>query len=294
MRNKAYNIIVLGDDNAGHKQFTISKKAVFLLVTMLLSGTYVAVAMFGVLVKNLANQSELVAMKKENEALKLANDRYLEASIEMERKLNLFDEKTVKLAQFVGVEPGGFEADGIGGPELFEEELNRYLRYDLGLLEHKAKLLEERFDTLDEAFQAQTDLLDATPSLMPARGWISSGFQYRRDPFTRKRTWHNGLDISAHEGTPVYSPARGVVSYKGYQGGFGNLLVIKHGNGIETKYGHLSRFNVSKGQRVKRGDLIGYIGSTGRSTAPHLHYEIHKKDKAINPMSYIIRDVNPF
>ncbi len=294
MKNKAYNIIVFGDDNAGHKQFTISKKAVLLLATLFVSGICAAVAMVGVLVKNVANQTELVSIKKENESLKLANDRYLEASIEMERKLNLFDEKTVKLAQFVGVEPSGFEADGVGGPELFEEELNRYLRYDLGLLEHKAKLLEERFDTLDEAFQAQTDLLDSTPSLMPARGWISSGFKYRRDPFTQKRTWHNGVDISAHEGTPVYAPARGVVSYRGYQGGFGNLLVVNHGNGIETKYGHLSRFNVSKGQRVKRGDLIGYIGSTGRSTAPHLHYEIIKDEKAINPMKYIIRDVSQF
>ena len=164
------------------------------------------------------------------------------------------------------------------------------MRYDLGLLLEDTELLEKHFETLDQAFQTRTEMLDSTPSILPARGWLSSGIGYRTDPFTNKRAWHNGLDISCAKGTPVYAPAKGVISYKGYQGGFGNLLVINHGNGLETKYAHLDKFNVSKGQRIKRGDLIAYVGSSGRSTAPHLHYEIHEEKKAINPMNYIIRD----
>ena len=162
------------------------------------------------------------------------------------------------------------------------------------MLENTALALEDRFFALENAFQEQTERLDATPSLLPARGWISSGYKYRTDPFTKKKTFHAGIDVSCPEGTPVYAPANGVVSFKGYQGGFGNLLEISHGNDLKTRFGHLYKYNVSRGQRVKRGDLIGYVGSTGRSTAPHLHYEIHQDSKTINPMKYIIRDAKSF
>jgi len=293
-KSAKYNIIVFSDQHAEHRQFAISKKAVMLFFAGVMAGSVALVVMGLTLTKKFYRQSVISELKEENQALRLANDRYLEASIEMERKLKLFDEKTTKLAQFVGVEPSGLAVDGIGGPDIFENELNQYLRYDLGLLQDKTELLEERFDALEEAFVTQTELLDATPSILPARGWISSGFQYRTDPFTKKRTWHNGIDISAPEGTPIYAPADGVITYRGYQGGFGNLLAISHGSGLKTRFGHLKKFNVSKGQRVRRGDLIGYVGSTGRSTAPHLHYEVHQEDRAINPMKYIIREAKTF
>ena len=296
MTKKKYNIIVISDDHAEHKQFQLSKRLITVGLTLFLllcSG----LIFFGVSSFKMpfpAVKAGLERLKAENEELKLANERYLQASIEMEKKLMVFDEKTTKLAQYVGLETTGIGGDGIGGPDVLENELSRYLRYDLGLLEQKTELLEGRFDQLDQAFQTQTELLDSTPSLLPTRGWISSGFKYRTDPFTKKKTWHNGIDISSQKGTPVYAPAKGVVSFKGYKGGLGNLLEISHGSGLKTRYGHLEKFNVSKGQRVKRGDLIGYVGNTGRSTAPHLHYEIHKEDKAINPMQYIIRDSKTF
>ncbi len=293
-KSAKYNIIVFSDQHAEHRQFTISKKTVALFCASVVAGGAALVIMAFSLTKKFSNQSEVNRLTEENQALTEANDRYLEASIEMERKLKLFDEKTTKLAEFVGVEPNGLAMEGVGGPDIFENELNQYLRYDLGLLEEKTQLLEDRIGGLEKAFTEQTEVLDATPSIMPARGWISSGFRYRIDPFTKKRTWHNGLDISAPEGSPVYAPANGVITYRGYQGGFGNLLEITHGGGLKSRYGHLKKFNVSKGQRVKRGDLIGYIGSTGRSTAPHLHYEIIKDDKAINPMKYIIREAKTF
>ena len=290
IRNTKYNIIVFSDDHAEHRQFSLSHRTMITFFSGIAIGLSLLLAMGFFLWPNFSSEARLEELGKENLALKEANDRYLAASIEMEKKLRLFDEKTTRLAQFVGVEPEGLDVDGVGGPEFLGGELSRYLRVDLGLMEQKTQILEERFDMLGEAFANHTELLDSTPSILPARGWISSGFRYRRDPFTQKRTWHNGIDISCQKGTPIYAPAKGVIVYKGYQGGFGNLLELNHGNGLKTRFAHLDKFNVSKGQRVKRGDLIGYVGSTGRSTAPHLHFEIHKDDKAVNPMKYVLRD----
>lgn len=294
MRKKEYNVIVFSDDRAEHRQFRFSKRLLVSLVGFSLL-LLVALGVLGYfLSNNLSNQTLVDELSAENAALKQANDRYLEASIDFERRLKQFDERTDKLAQYVGVEKPVDEGEGVGGPDPFEHELNPYLRYDLGLLERKVLTLEEDLDLLEDEYRKQSEILEFTPSILPTRGWLSSGMGYRTDPFTNKRAWHNGLDISTPTGTPVYAPASGVVVYKGYNGGFGNLLVVDHGNGIETKYAHLSGFNVSKGQRIKRGDLIAYVGDTGRSTSSHLHYEIHKEGKVLNPMKYIIRDTSRY
>ncbi len=296
MKNTKYNIMVIGNKNGECRQFQVSGKTIIgasagfaaLLIF------FATLAMVRVEWNSSHYQEELTALTKEHEKLKMANEAYLKASIEMENKLRSFDEKTIKLAQYVGLETSGLEVDGIGGPEILENELNQYLRYDLGLMDKRAQQLDERYSNLEQAFKSQTERLDATPSILPARGWISSGYKYRTDPFTKKRAFHSGIDISCPEGTPIYAPADGVVVKRAYSGGFGKMLEINHGDNMKTRYGHLSEFNVSKGSRVKRGDLIGYVGSTGRSTAPHLHYEIHQDNKQINPMKYIIRDAKTF
>lgn len=294
LKNTKYNIIVLKDDTAEHRQFQLSKRVVLFSASAL--GLLILVALgFGIYsLKNPAQPNRIVDLEQKIQKLEVANDQYHQASMEMEEKLSVFEEKTVKLAEFVGVEVT--DEEGVGGPDVLDPELNPYLRYDLGMLNVKAKLLETQFGNLETAFKTQSNLLDSTPSILPARGWLSSGFKYRIDPFTKKKTWHNGLDISCHMGTPVYAPANGVIIFKDYQGGFGKLVEIDHGNGIVTRYGHLQKFKqgLKKGQHVERGDQIGYVGSTGRSTAPHLHYEISKDGKAINPMKYIIRDTQSF
>ena len=293
-KNTQYNIMVVSDGSADCLQFRVSKRTIVITAMASLAAIVTLVTMSLINWEPPSKKAALEALMKENEALKLANNRYLEATVKMEDKLRLFDEKTVKLAQFVGVEPAGLEVDGIGGPDLLDNELSKYLRYDLGIMEQQTDVLDDRFTSLEEAFANQTELLDATPSILPAHGWISSGYRYRTDPFTKKRTFHAGIDISCPEGTPVYAPANGVVSFRGFRDGFGNMLVLNHGNELKTRYGHLYKFNVSKGQRVKRGDLIAYVGNTGRSTAPHLHFEIHKNEKSINPMKYIIREDRSF
>jgi len=130
-------------------------------------------------------------------------------------------------------------------------------------------------------------ILAATPSIWPVRGWVTSGFGYRVSPFSSKRQFHAGLDISTRTGTPVVSPAEGVVTFAGWDGAFGRMLVLNHGHGLVTRYGHLRKFNVNVGQKVKRGQIVALVGSSGRSSGPHLHYEILLSGVPTNPRNYI-------
>lgn len=285
--NSRYQIMVFSDQFAEHKQFSLSRRAVRAAFGV---GAFVLVAMAGMgwsLYDNISAKAELKTLQEENKKLKQANEQYLQATIEIEGKLEHFQGQTYKLARFVGADFGS-EVGGIGGRDMFDRvEYDQYLRHDLGFLRNMAQQLDEQLVGLEEDFQKRAGLLAGTPSILPSRGWISSSFGYRTDPFTGRRAHHKGLDISCPKGTPVYAPADGVVSFRGYQGGFGNMVELTHSENITTKFGHLSKFNVSKGQRVKRGDLIAFVGSTGRSTAPHLHYEVHVDDKPQNPMRYI-------
>ena len=154
--------------------------------------------------------------------------------------------------------------------------------------------------SLDEILKLakeKNNLLAAIPAIQPVRNenlrQIASGFGYRSDPFTKVRKFHEGMDFSAKTGTPVYATGDGVVARAdNTASGYGNHIVIRHGYGYETLYGHLSKYKCRAGQRVKRGDIIGYIGSTGRSEAPHLHYEVHKGGEVVNPLNFYYGNIS--
>lgn len=154
--------------------------------------------------------------------------------------------------------------------------------------------------SLDEIYklaQSQEKLLAAIPAIQPVKNEqltrMASGFGYRNDPFTKIRKFHAGMDFSAKTGTPVYATGDGVVERAdNVMSGFGNLIILKHGFGYSTYYAHLSKYNVKKGQKVKRGDVIGYIGSTGRSEAPHLHYEVHINGEPVNPINFYYGNIS--
>jgi murein DD-endopeptidase MepM/ murein hydrolase activator NlpD len=153
----------------------------------------------------------------------------------------------------------------------------------------KTTKMERELTLLFEKMASQQDLLQATPSIRPTLGgWVSSGFGYRVDPFTGRRKMHKGLDFAAMTGTPVYSPADGVVSYAGREGGYGKIVSIDHGYGIVTRYAHNSRLLVKTGQRVTRWEKIAEVGSTGRSSGPHLHYEVRLNGVPVDPEKYIL------
>jgi murein DD-endopeptidase MepM/ murein hydrolase activator NlpD len=130
-------------------------------------------------------------------------------------------------------------------------------------------------------------LAAATPSIWPTVGWLSAGFGQRPDPLTGEASYHGGLDISTDRGSPVVATADAAVESAEWTGNYGNLIVLDHGLGIKTRYGHLSGFAVKRGASVKRGDVIGYVGATGRTTGPHLHYEILTNGQVINPLQLL-------
>jgi murein DD-endopeptidase MepM/ murein hydrolase activator NlpD len=147
--------------------------------------------------------------------------------------------------------------------------------------------LEGHLSIVRRNVEKRESLMNATPSVWPVHGWLSAGYGMRADPFTGDRDFHPGLDISAERGTPVRATAAGKVQLAAPSGDYGNLVIIDHGYGLVTRYGHLSRFAVWPGRDVKRGDLIGFVGATGRATGPHLHYEILANGKLMNPLQLL-------
>ena len=157
-----------------------------------------------------------------------------------------------------------------------------------GLLRELLQGLESRLSSVRTDVEKRSALAAATPSIWPAHGWLSSRVGARQDPITGESDYHEGLDISADRGTPVYATADGVVRLAGREGGYGNLVILDHEYGLETRYGHLSRFLVREGAGVKRGDIIGLVGSTGRSTGSHLHYEVRVNGRLLNPLQLLL------
>lgn len=143
-------------------------------------------------------------------------------------------------------------------------------------------------EELYEVLKGRKLQLAATPSIIPVRGWITSNFGYRLDPFTGRRAFHKGMDVAAREGTSIVSPAEGVVSFAGPYGSYGNTVMVFHGYGVSSLYAHTEDVLVRVGQKVKRGDILATVGTTGRSTSAHLHYEIIVHGVRVDPRKYIL------
>jgi murein DD-endopeptidase MepM/ murein hydrolase activator NlpD len=157
-------------------------------------------------------------------------------------------------------------------------------------LDKKVKAQEQEARALKSYFEDQQALLASAPSIWPVRGWVTSDFSVRLDPYTGERVMHEGIDVAAAVGTPVRAPSDGTVVFSGLEGGYGHVLVIDHGYGLKTRYGHLSRIDVKVGEKVKRGQFVAAVGNTGRSTGPHLHYEVRVNGVADNPRKFILEE----
>ncbi|HUQ86055.1 MAG TPA: M23 family metallopeptidase [Vicinamibacterales bacterium] len=157
-----------------------------------------------------------------------------------------------------------------------------------GLLKDLLSGLEDRLQTVRSDVNKRNQLAAATPSIWPTHGWLSSTMGNRADPFTGEKDFHPGLDISADKGDPVYATADGKVVNASAAGNYGNLVILDHGYGLETRYGHLSAFKVKLGDSVKRGDLLGLVGATGRATSSHLHYEVRANGRILNPLQLLL------
>jgi hypothetical protein len=165
--------------------------------------------------------------------------------------------------------------------------LGRVTRKARQLVPHTSARLTSMED-LVEQLQGKSQRLAATPSIWPAEGWLTSRFGYRVSPFTGKRQFHAGIDVAANPGTEIVSPAEGKIVSAGKRGALGQRVVIDHGYGVRTTFGHLEKFFVGAGDRVERGQRIASVGNTGRSTGPHLHYAVEVNGKARDPLDYIL------
>jgi len=167
----------------------------------------------------------------------------------------------------------------------------------IDVLRKQLAIQSKSLDDILKMAKAKDKLLAAIPAIQPVKNEnlkrMVSGFGYRTDPFTKARKMHEGMDFTARTGTPIYATGDGVVARAdNTASGFGNHIVIRHGFGYETLYAHLSRYKCRRGQSIKRGDIIGYVGSTGRSEGPHLHYEVHKNGKVVNPLNFYYGNIS--
>ena len=158
----------------------------------------------------------------------------------------------------------------------------------LGSLESWADKLGQNLSALQSEFTERELLISRKPAISPVKGLLTSGFGYRSDPFTKKRTFHGGIDIVAPRGKEVKSTGDGIVIKTGRLQGLGLAVYVSHGYGITTRYGHLLKIVAKEGDRIKRGDVIGLVGNTGRSTGYHLHYEVRVDGRPVNPLGYIL------
>jgi len=198
-------------------------------------------------------------------------------------------EKGQEITSFMGM--GGPSASDVREKLKAEENevgLAQQMRTDIERLESEATSQEESLSELEKLLQSKKEMLVHTPSIWPVHGWVTSGFGFRTNPFTGLTQMHEGLDIANRIGTPVIAPADGIVSDTGKDSAYGNVIVISHGFGINSRFLHLSKILVSPGQRVRRGDKIAEVGSTGKSTGPHLHYEVRVNGIPVNPVRYIV------
>jgi murein DD-endopeptidase MepM/ murein hydrolase activator NlpD len=299
-KTQVFTVIVVSDHSQAVRKFRIPRRwlanlayggGAVALVVLLTLGHYFAL---------LGSASENAVLKEENAQLRsqilLVQEKVAHISATLDR-VERFDAKLrTAVTQLqdpernLAIGPVG-SADveaHIPGPAPAAEASLTALPGKLSSLETEAARQEQSLRELQEYFDDQRSLLASTPSIWPARGWVTSDFGTRLDPWTAERKMHHGLDIATPHGQPVYTPSDGTVVFAGTEGGYGKVLVLDHGYGVKTRYAHLSEIFVRTGGRVRRGDKVASVGNTGRSTGTHLHYEVRVNGIPENPRKFIL------
>lgn len=296
MANEFYTVIVVPHARARFRQIRVPVKLAKWTLTVVGA---LGLTLAGVLVhyaRITAEIHELRRLRTENSELLTKTRTYEENAGKLQAKVLQLQSMVTKLGVMAGLEHSLPEAGaaGVGGATGLESQAPMLAPKALAAIDESLSTLTRRSAQLEEFYRDQTLVLASTPSIWPVRGYLSAGFGNRLDPFTGQKDFHAGIDISTPIGTRVFAPADGVVLSTTVQGGYGNALIIDHGYGVVTRYGHLDAYAVHPGQRVRRGDLIAFVGNTGRSTGPHLHYEVWVRDQAQNPIHFILDEYRTF
>lgn len=309
MQKEDYTLVVFPGTSGSPKKYRLPKR--FAKIGFMLSGVLL-VAFLGFSVhftqqylKLQGNESELAELLKESKIRKIQVEKFAHQVKNFETEMARLERFEKKLRVITALENSPKSAEknwGVGGPyglstSSFNTSMGRgaanmveRLSNGLAHLDKQAKIQNISFQELDNFFKNQRSLLSSTPSIWPTRGWVTSGFGFRKSPFTGLREKHEGWDIAARSGSLVRATADGEVVVEGREYGYGNMVEIDHGYGVVTRYGHNSKHLVKVGDRVKRGQVISLVGSTGRSTGPHLHYEVLMKGVPVSPKNYILED----
>jgi murein DD-endopeptidase MepM/ murein hydrolase activator NlpD len=289
MDSRYSTIIFVPHARAKFRKLKVSHRLLISIVSLVTSSlclsTFFSVQYF----TSLSQTHELSKLRRENKELQVANEQFSKSVESLRTQLHSVEDKTRKLAIIAGI--GGTldetSQGGVGGVRSSDDSNNPY-RDDVDKMSFRSHRLEKDLSVLEQKFVAQSQLLSSTPSIAPVRGILTDGFGGRSDPFTGEPGTHNAIDISSAVGQAVRAPADGIVVKAEWANGYGNVIYVSHGYGFSTRYGHLSGYAIRPGQHVKRGDILGYVGSTGRSTGPHLHYEVRINNNPVNPLEYIL------
>ncbi len=284
-----HTVIFVPHARAKLRKWRVSTVQLRLAVAAVLVVTLASLAVTAAYFTVTVDRSELARLRTENEDLREVNESFESSIRQVQGMLAEYEERTLQLAIIAGLDESTYGGDaGIGGEP--QGTLGYGSGYGIDGIEHRLEGLDGALGAIEERLEERSRWIAATPAIAPVRGILTSGFGTRRDPISGGRGLHQGVDIAAAPGQPVRATADGLVVRAGNLGGLGRAVVIAHGFGTTTRYGHLARLAVTPGQEVSRGDVIGYVGNTGRSTGYHLHYEVHVDGKPVDPTGYLLEN----
>lgn len=291
MNQRFFTVLIVRHSKARFRKLQLSYG--FAAVVVLCLAVLAAAGLLapGMLLELRTKELQLDALQHENE--KLWNEKgYFEGALnQMSRRIGAFEDQAGRIGRELGVEGLPATRPASGGEHAADRGVEHYpFEGELRYLQARTEALDRSFEQLDDSFRDRMRELRATPRGMPVEGWFSHGFGWRKDPWTGEREFHRGIDIVTDEGVEIVAPADGVVSRVGRYPDYGNSIDINHGHGFVTRYAHMSETLVRAGDRLQRGTVIGKVGSTGRSTGPHLHYEVFRDGRRVNPWDYLGND----
>ena len=297
MAKSFYTFIVIPHASTRLHKWKLPVRGLYFLALIGIVSFFVAVGLGFSYAKMAFKAADYDKLQTENTDLKIQKQNLEVATRKLGEKISNLESTSQKIQTLIendsATKSGKLNGPAVGGSKVdyTTAELLRSsnLQERVDLLKDRTADMESHLSLLEQVAQQRANTLLHTPSIWPIKGAITSHYGNRADPFNGEAELHLGLDISALYNAQIHAPADGVVIYSERKAAYGNLLIVDHGNGLTTRYGHLSRSLVTIGQRVKRGDVIALVGTTGRSTAPHLHYEVRKNDRPVNPRTYLPR-----
>lgn len=297
MARKFYTCIIVPDASHRLHKLRIPEQALYALAALGILSFLVAVALGFNYAHMAFKASDYDQLQQENTALKIKTKDLQVSTTKLSSQINdlqTLSEKITKVIEndpmFRGNRKLNVTPQGGSRVDLTTDQLINNPNPNVDLLLDQARAMKSQYNLLDQLMDQKKVMYAVTPNIWPVKGRVGSQYGSRLDPFTGDAEMHQGLDIVAPVGTPVRAPASGKVKIAQRESDYGNLIVIDHGNGLTTRYAHLKGFNAHVGQVVKKGDLIGWVGTTGRTTAPHLHYEVRMNERPMNPRSYLQGD----